>query len=133
MPEPELELEQIQQLEATLFAARNFVRPSDDLRPRTLEMARESTTWQIHANRLAGGLLCILLVWSSLLAVSSGLAVYRKQLVGPFPAEIENAAVHNPTNNPYQRDWGLVDAFQESRSLQKTSYSSAENISSDVR
>lgn len=35
-----LDSDQLQHLEATIFAARNFVVPTEDLRPRTLSMAK---------------------------------------------------------------------------------------------
>ena len=117
MSRPPLDAEQIKQLEATIFAARNFVVPTDDLRPRTLTAAKESCRIQRFANRAAVTLTSIMLIWLLALPVLRGVASYRDQMRGATPAEIEQAAQILTLEHRYEPGWGLVDAFQDSRKL----------------
>lgn len=117
MSNPKLAPDQIQQLEATIFAARNFVVPTEDLRPRTLAAAKESCRIQRVANRTALTLTSIMLVWLLALPIVRGVASYQEQLRGPSPAEIEQTAHSLTLEHRYEPGWGLVDAFQDSRKL----------------
>lgn len=117
MSSPQLDPDQIQQLEATIFAARNFVVPTEDLRPRTLAAAKESCRIQRVANRTAVTLTSIMLVWVLALPIVRGVASYQAQLRGPSPAEIERTAQALTLEHRYEPGWGLVDAFQDSRKL----------------
>ncbi len=129
--ELDLNPEQIRYLEETIFSARNYVRPTDDLRPRTLEAAKESNRLQTNANRLVVGVLGVLLVWSVLVSAASALSIYRDRIAGPFPVEIQQAAERYSAGNHYEIQWGMVDAFQDSRSLEAMPFRSAGHIVSD--
>jgi len=113
-----LDSEQIQQLEATIFAARNFVVPTEDLRPRTLSLAKETSRIQRIANRSAITVTSIMLVWLLAVPVLRSMALYRDSLSGPMSAEIEQTAQSLAIEHRYEPGWGLVDAFQDSRKLE---------------
>jgi hypothetical protein len=118
-----LDSDQIQQLEATIFAARNFVVPTEDLRPRTLSLAKETSLIQQIANRSAITVTSIMLVWLLAVPVLRSMALYRDSLRGPMSAEIEHAAQVLTLEHRYEPGWGLVDAFQDSRKLELEDYS----------
>ena len=117
MSKHKVDPESIEQLEATLFAARNYVTPSSDLRPRTLEQARHTTRTQNWANRLTLITLASMLLWSVTLPLLRELSVHRDKLSGPFPAEIEQAAQDYADQHRYEAQWGLVEAFRDARQL----------------
>lgn len=109
--------ESFEQLEATLFAARDYVTPSSDLRPRTLEQARHATRAQGWANRLTLITLGSMLLWSVTMPLLRELSSHRDKLSGPFPAEIERAAQDYADLHRYEAQWGLVEAFRDARQL----------------
>ena len=121
MPKRELDPQTLEQLEATLFAARDFVIPSDDLRPRTLEQARQSRRIQSWANRLTLVTLGCMLLWSMAMPMLRELGSQRDKISGPFPAEIERAAQVYADEHRYEAQWGLVEAFRDARQLRTSS------------
>ena len=121
MPKRELDPQTLEQLEATLFAARDYVIPSDDLRPRTLEQSRQATRIQSWANRLTLVTLGCMLLWSMAMPMLRELGSQRDKISGPFPAEIERAAQVYADEHRYEAQWGLVEAFRDARQLRTSS------------
>ncbi|MEO8270545.1 MAG: hypothetical protein ABI557_12550 [Aureliella sp.] len=117
MSKREVDFESFEQLEARLFAARDYVIPSSDLRPRTLEQARHTTRGQDWANRLTLITLASMLLWSVTMPLLRELSLQRDKLSGPFPAEIERAAQDYADQHRYEAQWGLVEAFRDARQL----------------
>lgn len=117
MPRYDVDPESFAPLEATLFAARDYVTPSSDLRPRTLEQARHTTRAQGWANRLTLITLGSMLLWSATMPLLRELSVHRDKFSGPFPAEIERAAQAYADQHRYEAQWGLVEAFRDARQI----------------
>lgn len=117
MSKHEVDPELIEPLEATLFAARDYVVPSSDLRPRTLEQARHTTRGQDWANRLTLITLASMLLWGVAIPLLRELSLQRDKLSGPFPAELERAAQDYAEQHRYEAQWGLVEAFRDARQL----------------
>ncbi len=115
--EPELNQEITRQLEETIFSARNFVVPSPDLRPRTLEQAKEAYKNHMWANRIAVTVLGCMFLWSVTTVTTRFLGQYRGKLSGPFPEEIQQRAASYPRYDSYGTPWHLVEVFQQERSL----------------
>lgn len=115
----ELSRETIQQLEETIFSARNFVEPSPDMRPRTLEQAKDAYRNHVWANRIVVTALGCMFLWSIAATSLRYLGQHRDKLTGPFPEELEQRASRYPSQDRYGTDWRLVEAFQQERSLQK--------------
>ena len=114
---PDFDAGSLRQLEAAIFSARNFVQPSPDLRPRTLEQARDASRIHTWSNRLTVTVLAAMLIWSSVITVMRDLGKHREKIAGPFPQEIEQRAQSYPNRYPYSPEWRMVDAFQEERSV----------------
>lgn len=117
MSKHELDPAAVQRLEACLFAARDYVAPSPDLRPQTLEQARTANLAQRWANRLTLFTLSSMLLWSLLVPLLRELGSHRDKLTGPFPAEIEQAAQDYADVHRYEAQWGMVEAFRDARQL----------------
>jgi hypothetical protein len=114
----QLDNEAIRELEETIFSARNFVVPSPDLRPRTLEQARDAHRIHVWANRIAVAAFGCMFLWSIAIIATRHLGQYRDKLTGPFPDELEQRAARYPSHDRYGTQWRLVEAFQQERSLQ---------------
>ncbi len=117
MTSPALDPDQIRQLEATIFAARNYVVPSEELRPSTLALAKETSRIQRIANRWAVMIMSIMLVWLLTMPFLHGISLYRDNFRGAMPEEIERTAQAYASEHRYEPGWGLVDAFQDARRL----------------
>ncbi len=115
MSNKELDREAVERLEAALFAARDYVTPAPDLRPRTLEQARTANRAQRWANRLTLFTLGSMLLWSLLVPMLRELGAHRDRLTGPFPEEIEQAAQRYVDEHRYEAHWGMVEAFRDAR------------------
>lgn len=115
MSKNELDRQAVERLEATLFAARDYVTPAADLRPRTLEQARTANRTQRWANRLTLLTLGSMLLWSLLVPLLRELGAHRDKLTGPFPADIEQAAQDYVDEHRYEAQWGMVEAFRDAR------------------
>lgn len=114
---PDFDADSMRQLEEAIFSARDFVRPSTDLRPRTLEQARDASRIHTWSNRLTVTVLAAMLIWSTLITVMRDLGKHREKIAGPFPQEIEQRAESYPHQYPYSPEWRMVDAFQEERNV----------------
>ncbi len=104
-----------------------FVVPSDDLRPRVLEAAREQCGQKHELRRLSLVASAILLVWLVALPTTRALSELRTHLVAPLPADMLRLADELANRHRYGPDWGLVDAFENTRSLRIQDASSDAN------
>ena len=102
---------------AAIFAARHYVRPSDDLRPRTLEAAREQGVQRHYLRRLSLYAAALLMSWLVALPTARALSELRTRIVAPLPAELQQIALELSDQKRYGIDWGLVEAFEQTRSL----------------
>ena len=114
---PPLDRPKLQALEEMIASARNYVTPSDDLRPQTLETAREESRLQNAANRLLLTGLSCLLVWCILAVFFRKAGDYREHVTGPFPEQIERTAESYRVEKHYEPGWGMVDAFRDERGI----------------
>ena len=115
-------------LEATIRAAGKYVVPGDDLRPRTLEAARQWSADRRGLRKLrrlmAAALVC------SLLSVQ--LVDYLRQRdnrIAPTPQEFRQRAMELASNANVGPHWGVVEAFSQLRRAQAARFgqSSATN------
>jgi len=103
-------------VESMVRAAGGYVQPTDDLRPRTLEAARDKTS-QRRAQRRIGGLAAMVV----LLAVSGAPDFVRQTLVQshlPMIAsshELHYRAARLASDSHFGSHWALVDVFVELR------------------
>ena len=110
-------------VELLIRAARNYVVPSDNLRPRTLEAARESAADRVGFYKLAR--LFLILLFCSALSVPAldRLTAWHDKSVSPSASEIQDQASQIATEKGVGPHWGLYEAFNRLRNHQ------AENLS----
>lgn len=108
---------QLTELEQAIWSAREFVRVSDDLRPRTLERARERIRLRTYASRFTVLALVCMAAWSIAVPVAHSLSNYRTRIAAPSAAEIGWSASDLSQDPQYGPDWGMVEAFQRARPM----------------
>lgn len=105
-------------LERKILAAGGYVVPSDDLRPRVLEVARERCSEQRHVRRASWLAMATLGVWIACWPLSTWANGLRERLTSPSSSEIQSQAIENSRRTRGSLDWGLVEAFDRLDSLQ---------------
>ncbi|QEG34671.1 hypothetical protein [Bythopirellula goksoeyrii] len=110
------EFDSIELLEATIRQAGNYVQPTDDLRPKTLEAARAATS-QRRTNWRAGSLVAAVL----LVAVAQASPYFDRPDPKPIMATAVNhefALRQQTLERGVNSSWALYEAFCELRSKQ---------------
>lgn len=108
---------ELEKLERAIYAARNYVVPSDDLRPRTLETARNLTSEVRQVRRIRFAAVAGLLVWCAAAMLTNSANAFRDGLVAPFSDEMQSIAAEFSMKHHESFEWGLVEAFTHYRSL----------------
>jgi hypothetical protein len=108
----------MQQIESAIRAAGNYVRPSEDLRPRTLEAAREHCGDRRAEQKLGGFVIAVLL----LVMIGSPAIHYmhalRRQSTAPSATEMQDRGLRYAADPHIGSNWGLSEAFTQLRRLQ---------------
>lgn len=100
------------EIESKIFSARNYVVPSDDLRPRTLEEAAELSVPINTFRKLATALAFVFVSWLAIEMVSSSYDRLHDRLTAPFSQEVHSMAIEMSKKNSDGIGWGLVDVFR---------------------
>ncbi len=103
---------------ALVRAARNYVHPSDDLRPRILEAAREYCSDRRAEQKLGSFALAVLM----LIMISSPVIKYAELIqstnVNRSARELQHRAAELATDPEIGSHWALAEAFSQWRHLQ---------------
>ena len=105
-------------IEQAIRQAGNYVRPSDDLRPRVVEAAKDQRGQQ-RVRRTASGMmlafgLLILVATPSMKLIAD--RVERSQ--APTSDEMQQQAMHYSSQSGVGPNWGLTEAFTRLREMQ---------------
>lgn len=108
----------MQQIEAAIRAAGNYVLPSEDLRPRTLDAAHEHCGDRRAEQKLGGFVIAVLL----LVMISSPAIHYidalRTRSTAPSATEMQDRGLRYASDPHIGSNWGLTEAFTQLRRLQ---------------
>ena len=99
-------------------AARWFIRPSDDLRPRTLEAARWYCDDRRAEQKLGGFVLAVLLLLMVTSPAIRYASVLRTQASAPSSTEIHHRAIEYASQPEIGAHWGMAEAFTQLRRVQ---------------
>lgn len=105
-------------VELLIRAAGNYVVPSDNLRPRTLEAAREKAADRAGFFRLARLFLVLLFCSAASVPALDRLAAWHDKSVSPSGSEMQNQANQIATEKGVGPHWGLYEAFNRLRNHQ---------------
>lgn len=105
-------------VEAMLRAAANYVIPSEDLRPRVMDAAREHCAQRKIQRKLVGYMLSSLLICVLCWPLVDELAELRSQLASPSSAEMLKRSFEITHASDVGSNWGLAEAFSELRRAQ---------------
>ncbi len=109
--------QEMDDLENFIFAARNYVVPSDDLRPRTLEDARDLGLQRREIRRLGFASVIGIALWGLSLAFVNSANAYREAWVTPSGEDLQRIAYEISDRTNDNREWGLVKVFERLRTL----------------
>ncbi len=105
-------------LEQAILAAGKYVRPTDDLRPRTLEAAKGHCGYRRLVRRvILLGLAALVLLMLSFPAMDV-IRERRARATSPSSQEIQRQAIEVATRAGVTSDWGLSQQFDELRRFQ---------------
>ncbi len=96
-------------LEATVLAAGKYVVPSDDLRPHTLEAAREIDSDREQSSKLVKYAVVFAICGCLGLSLADRLSPWREKFSGKTSLQIQERALLKNMGP----DWGLLEVFQE--------------------
>ncbi|MFN3190106.1 MAG: hypothetical protein ACE361_06245 [Aureliella sp.] len=113
----ELDEREANELESLIFAAKNYVVTSEDLRPHLVERASDRERTRRLAKRCGLLSLACMLVWSVSLPVYRGITSLRESIKAPTSQQLEARAAKIAEQSKRNSDWSMVDAFQESRTI----------------
>ena len=105
-------------LEATVQSAGTYVIPSDNLRPHTLEAAREYSSDRRGTYVLAKFALTIAILGCVSLPVIDRMALWRDKVNSPTTLQMLEIA----RKKNIGIDWGLIEAFSELRQNQASRF-----------
>lgn len=110
-------------VELLIRAAGSYVVPSDNLRPRTLEAARESAADRVGFFKLAR--LFLILLFCSALSIPAldRLTAWHDKSVSPSVSEIQKQATRIAMEKGVGSHWGLYEAFNRLRNHQAANLS----------
>ena len=108
------------ELEQLIASAKHYVVPSADLRPRTLEAAREIQIQREQVSKLRNFAFCVAAMWCTMLFLTSYLTENRSRFMSPSARQAEQAAIEYATQRGSSIDWGLVEVFRQLRGARST-------------
>lgn len=120
--------EDLQALEELIFQSKDYVVPSEDMKPQLLETAGEHARLWKFAKGAGIASLSIVLCWAILIPASRFLSGYRQHVTSPSGQEVQQMAQDRYSSYPDDDDWSLVETFQEIHSLDVKEAGSAETI-----
>lgn len=102
-------------IEEAIRSAGHYVVPSDNLRPRTLEAARELSDDRKGTRKLRR--FAVALIFGSMLSVPviERLTTWQERSLSPSAAELEHQALDFSDNQNVGPHWGLYEAFSQLR------------------
>ncbi len=107
--------ESLEQIEAMIAAAKDYVVPSDYLRPRVLEAARLQQSHTAGSRRLfqvaASVFMCVILT----IPAQQRLEAWRESAFSPTASELEVEALQYASKPSIGQNWGLYEAYKSLR------------------
>lgn len=108
------------EVEALVRAAGQYVVPSDNLRPRVLEAAREKRNDQRGRRKILQCVAAILLCGALSLPLAERMEVWRDHTKSPSANDLELRAIQLSSRSNDGPHWGLLEAFNQLRESQAT-------------
>jgi len=102
-----------EQLESMLLAASGYLHPTDDLRPKALEAARDACR-QRRTNRRLGGL-AILVLLVAVTGFPHVLFSAYPNLLAVQSSELHRIAARSVAEEGVEANWALYEAFRDLR------------------
>lgn len=109
---------EIAAVESIIASARDFVVPTDDFRPQTLDAAREQAHDVSAQRQLGAFFVCAVLLLFTCVPVVDYLGDIQSRLRGPTSGQLQKIGEDQATRGTEGVTWGLVEAFTQWRRSQ---------------
>ena len=114
LPEDE-DLQFLADIEASIHAAGNYLRPSEDLRPRTLELAHQQNDDKRSGRRFQTVISVLVMFVLIIAPAAERWGRSPGTLAGPSDAEIHAKAIQLAADSGIGTDWALFETFSQWR------------------
>ncbi len=114
----ELPFHGAESVESIIRAARNYVLPSEELRPRTVEAARQYCEDRRAEQKLGGFALAVALLVMTSSPAYRYVDLMRTKSSAPTAAEIQSQALEYEKQPHVGTHWGMAEAFTQLRRAQ---------------
>lgn len=105
-------------LEQLVYSAKDWVVPSDQLRPQVMASARDVHLRKLQYTKLRNFFIVSAVIWLLVLTIFLSLRENRRSLVAPSAQEVQEKSHEYSTQYPHAKDWGMVETFSEIRRLE---------------
>jgi|LakMenEpi03Aug12_release.lakeMendotaPanAssembly.Ray.scaffolds.fasta_scaffold00031_49 hypothetical protein len=103
-------------LERLIAGAKDYVVPSENLRPQVVEAARELEIPKSELNKLRNFGICVGLTWLMAGAIYLLLSHQRKHFSAPSSGQVQRMSYEYAEREGVSQEWALVEVFQQQRS-----------------
>lgn len=118
-------------VEEAVLAASNYVVPSDDLRPRTLEAAREVEQDRNRLRKFERFMVGFLIVLVLSIPLADRLNTWRDSHQAPTSTEVERMALELSRNSTEGQHWSMYEAYNRIRNAQAARFGHATSSHAD--
>ena len=118
MTDPHTHDQSFEQIESAIRAAGDYIQPSEDLRPRTLEAARDDCGDRRAEKRLGVFVFAVVMLVMIGSPIIHNLEKLRRESSAPSTTEMQQRGLHYAADPTIGPNWGLSEAFSQLRRLQ---------------
>jgi hypothetical protein len=115
-PDP-INIDHLSDLERLVYSSKDWVVPSDQLRPQVMAAARDVHLRKLQYAKLRNFFIVSAVIWLLVLTIFLSLRENRQSLVAPSAQEVQERSHEYSTRYPHAKDWGMVETFSEIRQL----------------
>ncbi len=107
--------ESLESIESTIRAAGTYVVPSENLRPKTLEAARERCDERRGEVQFGRFVIATAFACAAMIVLINWMILWRDRHPFPSPSSVQSRAMEIAIEEKVGIDWGLVESFRELR------------------
>lgn len=112
----------LRQIELMVAAAKSYVKPSDNLRPRVMDTVRSRRRIVMNSRRIFQVSVIVMLGVLLTIPVQQRLEAWRKNAAGPSNQELERQAQAYAEQPTVGHNWGMVEAYRNLKQQQRAKF-----------
>lgn len=112
----------LKHIEALVASAKNYVKPSDNLRPRVMDAARSRRRIVMNSRRILQLSFIVMLGVLMTIPVQQRLEVWRQNAFTPSTDELQQQAQAYAERSSVGQNWGMVEAYKNLKQQQRAKF-----------